>query len=400
MSRRPRRQPQDRFQQVLELLNQVIALPPTRSIGEELKAGLIHVQRAVTLGQTERENLSGLTAQIELVVAQLPQSYRDRFFFDSAMIGIIALQWNEGRQRLSSTIFPRYGTEWSHGRIQMPTRSRNTNDSFLSFITLPGTDDLASVDLLDYAFMFHELAHNLLFFDDIAFKKDFSTQLDRVTGHLSLAGIADRGSARIKGQRRVEAIRCVWTPTDDHENWANEMMMDIIAVWACGPAYLLSFEFEMSDETKNPYQVDQAHPPYALRTEALLWASRELGWTKYSSGLEVVIEKWRASYWKSRIDNDYVALADSKIMQACITSTLVACAEVGLPLCDEQHIKRVESVLASGNTPDFGVDIVLAAWLKRRRTDEAAYQLWEREIVDALNKRIADQAAATNVEAS
>jgi hypothetical protein len=116
--------------------------------------------------------------------------------------------------------------------------------------------------------------------------------------------------------------------------------------------------------------------------------------------LEVVIEKWRASHWKSRIDNDYVALADSKIMQACITSTLVACAEVGLPRCDEQHIKRVESVLASGNTPDFGVDVVLAAWLKRQRTDEAAYQLWEREIVNALNKRIADQAAATNVEAS
>jgi hypothetical protein len=396
MSRRPRRQSHDRFQQTFELLDQAIALPPTRSIGQELYSTLSDVQVAAKHEQLSPADVTRFISSVNNVLAALPQAYQRRFLFDACMIGVICADWNGEQQRLSSTIYPRYDEEWSHGHIRMPTRRLSTNDSFLGFIAFPGTDDLASIELSDYSFLCHELGHNLLHYDATAFTEHFLSQLEQIISKLVLAGAADQGSARMKAQRSIDDIRRMWTPTEDHANWANEMMIDLIALWTCGPAYLASFEYEVGDESKNPYQISQLHPPYALRVEAMITASEKLGWGAYTQGLKKRIKAWPASKWKSHYTNKYVALADSKIVSACITCTLAACEAVGLPRCDERHVKRVKEIIKRGNTPDFGSDVIIAAWLVHQQADDQSFEQWEQKTVASLFDRIISQSAASN----
>jgi len=400
VSRRPRSQPQDRFLQTFELLNQAITLPPTRSIGEELHSGLRDVQAAAQHNQVTQEIATGFISAVNAVLYVLPQGYRQRFLFDASMIGAILANWNGDQQRLSSTIYPRYDAEWWHGRIGMPTRSLNGRDSFLGFIAFPGGDDLSNIDLRDYAFLCHELGHNMLYYDDTAFTQNFSAKLEQVTSMLALAGVADRGSARLKAQRNVEELRRKWTPTPDHENWANEMMMDLIALWTCGPAYLASFGYEVDDDSKNPYVVSQTHPPYALRVEIMLAASEKLGWGKYTQGLNNRLKGWQSSKWKSHYTNKYVALADSKIVGACITCTLAACETIGLPRCDERHVERVKELVNRGDTPDFGTDVIIAAWVVRQQTDEHSFGQWEQKTIASLFDRIVSQSDLRHTEPS
>lgn len=396
MSRRPRRQSHDRFQQTFELLDQAIALLPTRAIGQELQSSLNDVQIAAKYELLIPEDVVEFITSVNDVLAVLPKEYQHRFLFDAGMIGAIRASWNGTQQRLSSTIYPRYDAEWMHGHIMMPTKRPNAQDRFLSFITFPGTDDLGSIDLLDYAFLCHELGHNLLHYDATAFTELFSSQLEQIIGMLVLAGAADQGSARMKAQRSIDDIRRTWTPTEDHANWANEMMMDLIALWTCGPAYLASFEYEVGDESKNPYQISQSHPPYALRVEAMIAASEKIGWSAYTQGLKNRIKAWQASKWKSHYTNKYVALADSKIMSACITCTLAACEAVGLPRCDERQVKRVKEIIKRGNTPDFGTEVIIAAWLVHQQTDDQSFEQWEQKTVASLFDRIISQIAASN----
>jgi hypothetical protein len=398
VSRRPRHQSHDRFQQTFESLDRAIALPPTRSIGEELQSRLREVQIAAQ--QLAPEDVTGFISSVNAVLALLPQGYQRRFLFDACMIGAILADWNGEQQRLSSTIYPRYGAEWSHGHVRMPTRRLNASDSFLGFITFPGTDDLANIELIDYAFLCHELGHNLLHYDDAAFTRPFTAQLEQITGMLALAGVADRGSARLKAQRDVDDIRRMWTPTHNHENWANEMMIDLIALWTCGPAYLASFEYEVGDESKNPYQISQTHPPYALRVEAIIAASERLGWGEHTQGLKDRLEGWGVSNWKSHLTNKYFKLADSKIMSACLTCTLAACESAGLPRCDERQVERVKELLKRGDAPDFGADVIIAAWLVRQQTDDQSFGQWERNTVAALFDRIVSRSAAHHAETS
>lgn len=394
MSRRPRRQALDQFQQAYQLLELTSEYPPNRAICAELKAGLDVVQAAARHGNFGADEAAGFVSMLNSVLVALPQTYGKRFLFDSAMIGAIKQSWDGGGQRLSSTILPRHGAaEWMHGRIRMPTRRIENND-LLSFIIFPDGDDLNDVDLLDYSFLCHELGHNLLNYDEAAFVSAFGRQLNKLTGALALAGVADRGKARAKAQGVVDEIRRVWTPAESHEDWAHEMMMDLIALWTCGPAYLASFAYEATDPSKNPYHVSQEHPPYALRAEALVAAGRELGWSEQTRQLREQLEGWRSSAWKGRLTNNYVKLADSKITRACISCTLAACEEISLPRCDGIQLGRLGELIGSGGIPDFGTDAIVAAWLVRQGSDDQTYRLWERGVVDALFYRIVEQSAS------
>lgn len=309
------------------------------------------------------------------------------------MVGAIGRSWNVGGKRLSSTILPRYDAdEWEHGRVPMPTRRRGRDDS-VSFINFPGGPEIDGIELWDYAFLCHELGHNLLYYGEEAFTHNFMTAFDRRTAELALAGIADRGQARVKGQQVVDKIRQVWRPVKDHQDWAHEMMMDIIALWACGPAYIASFVYEAGHMSKNPYQITQDHPPYALRAEALAFAGEELGWDEFARKLREQQDLWRDSTWKSHLGNKYYKLADSKIMNACVSSTLSGCAELNLPKCDAEQIARVAKTVRREDIPDFGTDLIVAAWMVREVSNETTYHTWERATVAALFDRIISQAA-------
>ena len=112
------------------------------------------------------------------------------------------------------------------------------------------------------------------------------------------------------------------------------------------------------------------------------------GWDQHSSGIKEVGKKWRQSPWGDGLDNRYIALTDPKLTDACLACALAACESYRLPRCTTSDIERISLMLTRGETPDFGLDLLLAAWLRKEQQDEGSFAAWEQDALQALVKSV------------
>lgn len=384
MARRRQTHPhRDKTQEVLRQLEQLRDTPLT-NIADKLESDLKFLMAAIQAGNAVPSLLAPLVLQIEAILQILPGSFGDRFWFDAQMISAICSGWNRTTQRLSATIIPKTGAVWAHESAFITSSTVTDRIKSINLIHLPGKDTLSDVDLLTYPFICHELAHNLFYYEDDQFVACVRHALDEYLATLRLRGIADQGTAKAKSLKVIEEIHGLWSPTLNQRNWAHEMAMDIAALWTCGPAYLAAFQDEIEEQAKNPYLIEQSHPPYAVRARALFLASQKLGWAHYTSGIKEVGIKWRQSTWAKRLDNRYIALTEPKITEACLACALAACESYCLPCCTPTHIERIKRMLTLGESPDFGTDLILAAWLANEQQDEESFADWEQNTVQGL----------------
>ena len=317
----------------------------------------------------------------------LPQIFGNRFFFDSAMIKALADQWSRGYVKLSNIIVPRpSGSEiWGHQRVIMPAEDKE-NAHFVDVILFPEEDEIECINLLAYPLLCHELGHLIFFQHGEDFTNAFKTELEKEVNRLSLKAIADRGAAREKAQKVIKEVHELWTPSPNHHNWAHELAIDVVALWACGPAYLAVFQDELSKPGIDPYQIDHNHPPYEVRASAMNITSKRLGWETYATGLAKVVRDGRKNKWRDKkVDrNRYTALVNPELINACISFALETCELLGLPKCTSTHLGRVKDILRRGETPDFGIELIWAAWVVEAAQGEEAYNQWEKETLETL----------------
>jgi hypothetical protein len=160
--------------------------------------------------------------------------------------------------------------------------------------------------------------------------------------------------------------------------------MDMIALWTVGPAYLATFQDTLDTKAPNPYQVGQSHPPYAVRTHALIDASIRLGWEDYTQGLTEKVTNWQRSDWRHERDNRYVAYANPDLVRSCVTAALSTCEILSLPPCSAGTLTTIQEKLAQGETPDFGSELLITAWLQCQQMDTDHFNAWERHVISEL----------------
>ena len=160
--------------------------------------------------------------------------------------------------------------------------------------------------------------------------------------------------------------------------------MDIIALWTCGPAYLAAFQDVLDEENLDPYQIDQSHPPYEVRADALLAACDGLGWASYTSGIRNRMDAWRGSDHSRKRTNSYLASTSEELTRACVDSSMKVCGALGLPCCTQERIASLDARLKNGHEPDFGTQLILSAWLQWNRLGESAYEEWETDVKASL----------------
>ena len=327
-----------------------------------------------------RQDADRLAAKVETFIGALPSDFGSRFLFDSAMIRFTCDEWSQQGTSFSALLMPLLAEEWGHLTV---TYARHGKKSVpVDLILFPGGPNLEAVDLLGYPFLCHELGHNVLFRHDNVFEPRFQVVLDEYSHSLQIRAMADRGSARLRSQRQVDALRGYWGPTPDHNNWSHEIAVDVIALWTCGPAYLATFQDILEVETLNPYQIDQSHPPYEVRSTALLYASNKLGWASYTDGIRCQIHKWHQS--ERARTNSYLTNTNPDLTHACVDIALGSCEALGLPNCTPASVRDLTSQLEGDWTPDFGIELLLAAWLRRRQLGEDGYIAWEKWIKESL----------------
>jgi hypothetical protein len=381
------RHKQDPLSQILDKVKQRLGASPLSVIYPKFEEVVLTLQQDLQHGLVGQNVADWLSGSIIRMLDLLPQSFGERFYFDTGMITALSEEWSQGSTRLSGTIYPKPGKDWRHVSLPLPNYGRAAMP-VIDLVLIPGDDRLEDVDLLAYPLLCHELGHNALFKHDTAFPQSFRPALEQVTNGLLRQSLADQGAARVRARNMVTTVRQLWNPTANHYNWAHEIAVDVIALWTTGPAYLATFQDTLENEAPNPYQVGQSHPPYEVRANALIDASGRLGWEDYTHGLSERVAYWRQSHWREERNNRYVACASADLVRGCVTSAISVCEVLSLPKCSGETLKAVREKLDQGETPDWGSEVLIAAWLQCRQMDKDSFSAWESKAVRELAQAV------------
>ena len=388
MARRNRSR-QDQLGNLLVQVQRRFANSPLTAIGDMLVNIISDVQRSVQAGVSSPEGAERIATYVAEVLESLPTSFGDRFTFDAQLIHALAGEYSQGAAHLSGMLVPKPSQAWGHQTVAMPSTDGATA-YVIDVIHLPGDDNLADINLLDYPFICHELGHNILFRDGDAFITAFCQELDAVSAAVQRQTLGIRGSSKQVANATAEQVRRSWTPTADQYNWAHEIAVDVISLWLCGPAYLAALEDVMEADDLNPFQLGQSHPPYETRATALIDAAGRLGWAYYSGSIQCLVDRWSSTASTDEKTNLHVACADPRLLSGAVSAAIQTCETLSLPCCTPARIAAVEDKARQGQPLEFGTDVILAAWLTHSRSTDAAYEEWERAIVGRLLAKLTE----------
>lgn len=335
----------------------------------------------VVASECSDEEILGLVETIEASLRHIPQTCCEggRFFFDAALIQGLTGIWDQAGATVSRMIVPKFGPEWAHTCLYLPTFDRGRVPR-VDLVTLPGEDSLNDIFLADYPWLYHELGHILLDSHGKSAIDSFEGQLSDILRARRMRSIADSRINRNRAEAILKKIEEYWHPT--YGNWATEIAADIVSLWSCGPAFLATFDRTLEDESPNPYLLNRSHPPYDVRVSALILAASKLGWTEYTGSVTVKSDKWKSSAFAPDRTNEYIAYTSRDIIEAAVSSSAAMCQALGLPRCDPERVTKVQANLRS-DTLEFGPDLVVAAWLVHEGAAKE-YDSWQAVTVSRL----------------
>ncbi len=359
---------------------------PLELLGRKMGDDLAFVSVTLRDGGEAAHAAEGLAKLAEQAMEQLPQTFCERFLFDVALLQAVRGEWEEsaGRRLFSGEILPRHGSsEWSYRMVSV---SQDGPGRILSVrvVHFPGRDAVEEIDLTEYPFLLHEMGHDFFNMTGRGFAERFVAELGGILSRWRLRGISDRGAARTRAMQTIDRADSLWTPATNQRDWAHEVAVDVVALWTGGPAYLDAYRRTIEYRRFNPFTIVEHHPPYGARAAALVEAADRLGWGAYAAGLRGVIDGWRRDATQLGRDNAYATFADPGIVAACVRCAFATCEEWRLPRCDQARLERVAATVKKGAVPNFGADVILAAWIVARDGGEDALYRWEGEAIPAL----------------
>ncbi|MBL8077830.1 MAG: hypothetical protein JNM55_07705 [Anaerolineales bacterium] len=333
----------------------------------------------------DHKSTEKVLSKIVSILERLPET-NDRFYFDAYLILSIADAWSRQFVKCSNMIIPGYRKSWAHEVVQMP---------HIRTERLVGPVELQTLDmiyfrrgyrgekpnLLEYAWLFHEMGHYLISRHGKVLFEMLIPILDETVNGLQLRSIADRGVARIRAKETIDEVSNLWNPLSGNSRWSHEIVIDVIGLWSCGPAYLSTFYAD--HENANPFIVSSDHPPVAIRAYALIECAKKLNWTEYTKPLDLAIKAWESSISHSD-HNKYVTLRNKELIGKYLDRSCEYCAALGLPRLYNKDLERISKQEFDFNSDTLTSDLVVKAWLVYQSEGDSAYQAWEEMIFDAI----------------
>ena len=367
MARRPRR-PKNKYPQVQEQIEKLFN-SPLHELAAKLKC----------LTDFKHEQIIEYVFEL---LERVPEEFNHHFYFDAWMIQSIVQSWSNDLTPNSGMIIPTYYNEWGYERVPIPTISTVNSSLAVNFIYIPSAVSEEIPSLLNYSWICHELGHHLLRQHGHSDKlfSEFLPHLDRLISQLKRMSMSDRGLAKTQSQAVIKEIDAKWRDS----KWVEELAIDVIALWECGPAYLAAFEDE-HESTKNPFVIESNHPPAKLRTYALLHAARKLGWDKYLAGLKQIQDSWYRI--PPSIGNQYRSLHNHELVTQCVDAALAYCKSSRIPRLKLEDLNKIRLNLDLQNNFSNGIELIVAAWLVHYENEEY-YDDWEEQTFNKLTDEI------------
>ena len=319
---------------------------------------------------------------VSKLLERVPENLDRHFYFDAWMIQSIVQSWSNNLSWNSRMVIPSCYDVWGYERIPIPSSSTDSSSLAVSFIYIPSEMN-ERPSLLDYPWLCHELGHHLLSLpkhQQMLFDK-FHPHLEVLLSRLKRMSLSDHGLARTQSQAVISELDAKWKSSE----WVEELAIDVITLWVCGPAYLAAFE-DAHEDTGDPFVIEQKHPPVELRTYALLHAARELGWDQYLEGLEQIQDGWHRRI-PSSIGNHYRSLRNPELVTQCVATALTYCKSVKIPCLTLDDLNKIRMNWRRKNDFSNGVEVIVAAWVVYHENEER-YDDWENHTFNKLTDEI------------
>ena len=320
------------------------------------------------------EKESALRAFFVPLLERLESSLQNEYFlFDREQIGGVAAAWGvpDGKH----VLIPVYGPDWEYLVTSLPTA-----DISVDFVQIRRHRGECP-DLLEQAWMVHELGHYLLRHRGSSFQSDFSVKLDQVANKQKTRSIPLRGNSARLAEQRIARLETLWEPKITGSSWSTELCVDVIAMWTAGPAFLSAF-YHDHHSNQDPYRIDEGHPPVALRCQSILLCAERLGWRAYSTQLSDLADVWNSDGPPN--SNAYLSVNPPGLLESCVETTFGLCSRLRLPQLIPDDISRIRSEIATRKDFEPGIPLVVAAWLVDRDY-ETHYRSWEAKLLKHLS---------------
>ena len=316
------------------------------------------------------------------LLERLPRKFDRDFYFDAWMVQSIMDRWNNDLIPNFGRVVPTRNHTWGYEQIIIPTVTA------VCLIYIPTEEGIEIPSLLNYPWLCHELGHHLLklhgHYDKLF--SGFLPHLEKLISRLKTMSISDQGRAKTQSQAVINEIDDKWKSSE----WVEELAIDVIALWACGPAYLAAFE-DKHEKIDNPFIIESDHPPVELRTYAILHAARKLGWDKHLGKLEQIREGWYKEIPAS-LGNKYRSLRNTELVTQCVAAALTCCKSVRIPRLKLEDFKKIRLNLQRENDFSNGIELIVAAWLVYQENEEC-YHDWEEQTFNKLIDEIVQDSA-------
>ncbi len=367
MARRPRRL-KNKHPQLQERMEKLLN-SPLHELASELK-------------QLTKFKHEQIIEYVSKLLERLPEEFDRRFYFDAWMIQSIVQSWSNDLTPNSRMIIPTHYNEWGYEPPSILTNPTVNTSFAVSFIHIP-SEVTEIPSLLDYPWLCHELGHHLFSMPkhkQMLFDK-FHSHVEELISKLKIMSISDHGLAKIRSQATIDEINTKWRDS----KWVEELAIDVIALWTCGPAYLAAFQDE-HEQVEDPFIIELTHPPVELRTYALLHAARKLGWHKYLKELEQIQKDWYRRV-PSSIGNQYRLLHNHELVTQCVDAALAYCKSSRIPRLKLEDLNKMRLNLQRENDFSEGIELIVAAWLVYHENEEC-YDDWEEQTFNKLADEI------------
>jgi hypothetical protein len=328
-----------------------------------------------TDGTWNNENSQTVLQHVGRLLDRLPEEQGTRFVFDAMMIKSIASAWNTGGTQLSGAIVPAYGNDWRLERHVLYPGPQLDQVHLLELLVFQGENCVEDVDLTEYGWIVHELAHSLLHKNSKAAIAAMTRRLEIPLRDIQAGAIVDRSHAKSIRQPITDQIVAFWRPTANQQNWSHELVTDIVSVVTAGSAYGRIFLEDTASDAVRPFDLTRSHPPLAVRCAALGWAADQLGLAELASMLAARSRRWSDGEF-GRPTNLYRAAAAEEIIASGIDAAFDIVRELHLPKCTPDMQIAVATRVDTGSVPMPGIDMLLAAWHANDTMDSATMSKW------------------------
>jgi hypothetical protein len=221
--------------------------------------------------------------------------------------------------------------------------------------------------------MVHELLHSLFHQCPRIIAAALEQRLQPIFDDLLLATVPDRHTLKERQSQRNERIRTLWSPADNHKNWAHELAIDVMSLMLAGPAYAYWFLHRTATLDIHPHELVQSHPPFAVRARGLLIAAMEAPF-RVEAELAARLQLWDESAGVK--SNEFLSAARPDIVETIVGGAINLVKALRLPPYSQDRWEHCADFNRAATPDATATDLVSSACHAARHLEPAEYHAW------------------------